>query len=94
MEYNNEIPIVEIFTTNVQNKHQVSDTLKILSREFPELRINFDLSDFYLYEKRIDYPCKHSILRVEGHDINIKRIVSIVNESGFKCDIFEDRKCK
>ena len=80
--------MIEVFTTNIQSKIQAENILKTLEKSFPELKINFDLS-----ETKFPYPCGHSILRVEGNTINSESIISIINQSGFKCDILEDKVC-
>lgn len=83
------IPLVEVFTTSIQNDIQAEHTLQSLAGCFPELKMNFDLN-----ETDLPYPCGHTILRVEGDTINSKEIISIVNQSGFKCDVLEDKVCK
>lgn len=81
--------LVEVFTTNIQSKIQAGRILKKLEKSFPKLKINFDLS-----KTRLPYPCGHSILRVEGNEINSENIISIMNQSGFMCDILEDKVCR
>jgi len=80
--------LVEVFTTNIQSKIQAERILNPLEKNFLELKINFDLN-----ETELPYPCGHSILRVEGNTINSESIISILNQSGFKCDILEDKVC-
>lgn len=79
---------VEVFTTNIQSKIQTERILKMLESSFPKLKINFDLS-----ETEQPYPCGHTILRVEGNTINSEKIIEIVNQSGFICDILENKVC-
>jgi len=79
---------IEVFSTNVQSEIQAQLILETLEKSFPELKINFDLN-----ETKLPYPCRHSILRVEGTTINSESLVSIINQSGFKCDILEDKVC-
>jgi predicted RNA-binding protein YlqC (UPF0109 family) len=49
----------------------------ILSQAFPSFKINFDLSD-----------CD-KVLRVEGENITALRIMTLVKEQGFTCEILE-----
>ncbi len=69
--------MVEIFKTNVQKKTQSKMLLSILSETFPSFKINFDLSD-----------CD-KVLRVEGDDIKTLRIMILVKENGFTCEVLD-----
>ncbi len=51
--------------------------LSILSEAFPLFKINFDLSD-----------CD-KVLRVEGDNMEALRIMRLVKEYGFKCEILD-----
>lgn len=76
------IIMVEVFITNIQEPVQAERILQVLENTFPEMKINFDLDD-----------C-HRILRIEGAKINPESIISIVNKSGYTCEILEDKICK
>lgn len=80
--------MIEVFTTNIQNEIQAIRVVGVLEKSFIDLKINFDLN-----ETNLPYPCGHTILRIEGKVINTEKILSIVNKSGFKCDILEDKVC-
>ena len=69
--------MVEVFKTNVQKKVQSKMLLNILSEAFPSFKINFDLSD-----------CD-KVLRVEGENMETSRIIILVKEYGFKCEILD-----
>ena len=69
--------MVEVFKTNVQKKTQSKMLLNILSDAFPSLKINFDLSD-----------CD-KVLRVEGDNMEALRIMMLVKEYGFNCDVLD-----
>ena len=69
--------MVESFKTNVQKKAQSKMLLCILSEAFPSFRINFDLSD-----------CDR-VLRVEGDNMEPLRIMILVKEYGFECEILD-----
>ena len=69
--------MVEVFKTNVQKKSQSKMLLCILSEAFPSFKINFDLSD-----------CD-KVLRVEGDNMEALRIMILVKEYGFKCEILD-----
>ena len=67
--------MVEIFKTNVYAKSTAQKLIKVLKKHFPHFKINFDLQD-----------CDR-ILRVEGYQLEIQKIKSIVNEKGFICEV-------
>ena len=69
--------MVEVFKTNVQKKTQSKMLLSILSEAFPSFKINFDLSD-----------CD-KVLRVEGDNMEALRIMILVKEYGFNCEVLE-----
>ena len=69
--------MVEAFKTNVQKKTQSKMLLSILSEAFPSFKINFDLSD-----------CD-KVLRVEGDNMEAFRIMILVKEFGFTCEILD-----
>lgn len=80
--------MIEVFITNIQNEIQANHVSYMLKNGFPELKINFDLN-----ETNLPYPCGHTILRIEGNIINTEKVLSVVNKSGFRCDILEDKIC-
>jgi hypothetical protein len=69
--------MVEVFKTNVQKKTQSKMLLCILSEAFPSFKINFDLSD-----------CD-KVLRVEGDNMEAFRIMMLVKEYGFNCEVLD-----
>lgn len=69
--------MVEVFKTNVQKQTQSKMLLRILSDAFPAFKINFDLSD-----------CD-KVLRVEGDNVKSVRIMILVKEYGFNCEILD-----
>jgi hypothetical protein len=69
--------MVEVFKTDVQKKAQSKMLLCILSETFPSFKINFDLSD-----------CD-KVLRIKGDNIEALRIMILVKEHGFKCEILD-----
>ena len=69
--------MVEVFKTNVQKKTQSKMLHCILSEAFPSVKINFDLSD-----------CD-KVLRVEGDNMEALRIMILVKEYGFTCEILD-----
>ena len=69
--------MVEVFKTNVQKKTQSKMLLCILSETFPSFKINFDLSD-----------CD-KVLRVEGENMEALRIMMLVKQYGFNCEVLD-----
>jgi len=70
--------MIEVFKTNIETVDESNLVLGILTNNFPELRINFDLDDF------------DKILRVEGNNLIIVQIIPIIRENGFYCEVLPD----
>ncbi|WP_418499365.1 hypothetical protein [Flagellimonas sp.] len=81
--------MIEVFITDIPNKTQADRVLNIIKTETADLKINYDLN-----ETASSFPCGHTILRMEGDVINSDEIIAVVNESGFKCAVLEDKICK
>lgn len=81
--------MIEVFTTNIRDKVHAERVLESLKSSFSELKINFDLD-----ESKSPLPCSQTILRAEGDSIDSDEIISLVNKSGFLCDILEDKICQ
>ena len=69
--------MVEVFKTNVRKKAQSKILLCILSEAFPSFKINFDLSD------------RDKVLRINGDDIEDPRVMVLVKENGFMCELLD-----
>ena len=69
--------MIEIFKTNVKKTVQAKKVVDILLEHFPGNKINFDLHD-----------CD-KILRVEGKNFCAEKIMNLVHENGFSCNILE-----
>ena len=69
--------MVEVFKTNVKKKAQSKRLHCVLSQVFPSSKIHFDLSD-----------CDR-VLRVEGDNIEAMRIMVVVKEHGFRCEVLD-----
>lgn len=67
----------EIFKTNVQDVATAKKLILHLLKHFPGAKIHFDLED-------ID-----RILRMEGNEFHPKKIVSLMEEEGFQCELLE-----
>lgn len=80
--------MIEIFAVDIQRKGQAAAVLQILCECFPHLEINVDLSG-----TNREFPCGHSILRIEGSIISTDEIVTQVGKAGYRCKILEDRVC-
>jgi hypothetical protein len=72
-----EMYMVEVFKTNVRQRRQAKLLLSLMERQFPMLKINFDLDD-----------CD-KILRVEGESISNEKITTLVTGSGYLCEILQ-----
>ena len=69
--------MVEIFKTNVEEASESVILLQKLSSHFPKHKMNFDLSD---WEK---------ILRVQGEDIVVEKIIQLLNQENYQCEVLE-----
>jgi hypothetical protein len=69
--------MVEVFKTNIQDQLQSQQVLCVLSDAFPSFKINFDLTD-----------CD-KILRVEGHNLDVWNIITLVHQRGFRCEVLD-----
>jgi hypothetical protein len=69
--------MMEVFKTNVRSIRKAKLIIQKLAEEFPNHKINFDLSD-----------CD-KILRVQGNDILERKIISIVTSLNHHCEILQ-----
>ncbi len=69
--------MVEVFKTNVGKRHRAENPLCALSETFPSFKINFDLSD-----------CD-KVLRVEGENMEALRIMLLLKQYGYTCEMLE-----
>lgn len=69
--------MVEVFKTNVQEASTANKIISLLLQQFPRCKINFDLHD-----------CD-KILRVEGKDFIVEKVMRIVTENGFCCNLLD-----
>ncbi|PKD21663.1 hypothetical protein APR41_01370 [Salegentibacter salinarum] len=80
--------MIEVFTTDIPTQTVGDQIMKNIKAIFPELETDFDLE-----VPIINYPCDHSIIRVEGSIIDSEKLISLVNNHGFQCHILEDKIC-
>ena len=73
----NRSKMIEVFKTNVEEACHARNVIALLLQHFPKARINFDLHD-----------CD-KILRVEGDNFAVEKIISVVTENGFSCSALE-----
>lgn len=69
--------MVEVFKTNVQEFAEAQNLVALLRRHFPDSKINFDLDD-----------CD-KVLRVEGNDLRIEKVMTLIMEKGFLCAVLD-----
>ena len=69
--------MIEVFKTNVQEFSQAQKLVALLLRHFPNSKINFDLDD-----------CD-KVLRVEGNNLRIEKVMTLVTEKGFLCTVLD-----
>lgn len=69
---------IEIFRTDVIDSAQADICTLILSHHFPRTHINFDLED------------NDNILRVEGREIDTKKVIAVLASLEINSVLFED----
>lgn len=69
--------MVEVFKTNVRSIREAKIIIQKLAEEFPNHKVNFDLSD-----------CDR-ILRVQGNNILEREIIGIVNSLNYNCEVLQ-----
>ncbi|OQP47529.1 hypothetical protein A4H97_05055 [Niastella yeongjuensis] len=69
--------MIEVFKTNVQEFSEAQKLVALLLRHFPNSKINFDLDD-----------CD-KVLRVEGNNLRIEKVMTLVTEKGFLCKVLD-----
>jgi len=67
--------MVEVFITNVQEPQDSHKITQELLEHFPTYKINFDLED------------RDKILRIEGDNISIDTIISLLRKNDFHCEV-------
>ena len=67
--------MVEVFKTDVDDIELSNKLIRELLEHFPDTLINFDMDD-----------CD-KVLRVEGEVIDIEKIIEILNENGYCCEV-------
>lgn len=80
--------MVEVFITDIQNPKQAERVIVAIQEENSLFKIDFDLN-----ETELSFPCGHTILRIEGHSINSDKIIAIVKNQGYNCEVLEDKIC-
>ena len=68
---------IEVFKTNVCQLQDAERIVTILSADFPGSRINFDLHD-----------CDR-ILRLEGGNFTVEKVMMLVRQQGFECCVLD-----
>jgi hypothetical protein len=69
--------MIEVFKTNVQEFSEAQKLVTLLRKHFPNSKINFDLDD-----------CD-KVLRVEGNNLRIEKVMTLVTEKGFLCKVLD-----
>ncbi|MEE9361384.1 MAG: hypothetical protein V3U92_02165 [Cellulophaga sp.] len=77
--------MVEVFITDIKEQALAKKIVKALEYVFSELDINYDMD-----ETGLPFPQGHTVLRVEGENIDAGQIILIVKKSGLNCEIMED----
>ena len=69
--------MIEVFKTNVQEFSEAQMLVALLRKHFPNSKINFDLDD-----------CD-KVLRVEGNNLLIEKVMTLVTQKGFLCTVLD-----
>lgn len=68
---------VEVFTTDIDNEREAAIIAALLSMQFPNCRITFDLED------------REKVLRIEGQNVVPDKVISLVRQNGYDCNVME-----
>lgn len=80
--------MIEVFITNITKEYLAKKVVKQLSNRFLEFKIDYDLN-----ETALDFPCGHTVLRVEGEKMPLESITQLVYQMGFECQVMPDTIC-
>lgn len=69
--------MMEVFSTNVRRTSHAKEIAALLTKHFPGVKINFDLSD-----------CDR-VLKIAGKNFMPEQIMSMVRQKGFECRLLE-----
>ena len=69
--------MVEVFKTNVKKANQSKVLVRKLLAHYPQSDVNIDLED------------SDNILRIEGQDICPYKIIELVTDNGYECEVLE-----
>jgi hypothetical protein len=69
--------MIEVFKTNVEEACHAKNVIALLLQHFPDSKINFDLHD-----------CD-KILRIEGENFAVEKVIGLVAGSGYTCIVLE-----
>ncbi|CAZ98357.1 hypothetical protein Q4603_09020 [Zobellia galactanivorans] len=81
--------MVEVLITNIEKISKAKRMVKLLEKEFDQLKIDYDMN-----ETKLAYPCGHTILRIEGRHIYTKEIISTIEREGILCELIKDEICR
>ncbi len=80
--------MLALFITNIQKESQAEQTVQLIQAKFLPDHVNYDMD-----ETGLPFPCGHTVLRVEGANINAKEILTLIRAQNVRCEIMEDRSC-
>jgi hypothetical protein len=69
--------MIEVFKTNIEPA-KAKPVIKLLAQSFPKYKIDVDLED-----------CD-KVLRIEGEYIDVKMVIAVLKEEGFKCTVLNN----
>ncbi len=80
--------MIEVYITDIQNIEQARTISTAIREKFAGVRVNVDLNDTHL-----SFPCGHTILRIHSDQIDSEKVVGLMKNHGFSCEILEDKIC-
>ena len=83
--------MVEVFITDIEDNKQSERTTNLLKSCFATLQFSLDLEGS---RAGTVFPCRHTVLRVEGNTIDTGRIMATVSRLGFMCEVLVDKICR
>lgn len=80
--------MIEVFITNIKVNRKQKKITNQLKKKFKNLVIDYDMN-----ESDLDFPCGHTVIRVETIAVNVQQIINIIQNQGIVCKIMKDKIC-
>lgn len=80
--------MIEVFITDIKSIENAEQIVAHIEQLFPKLKVSFDID-----ETQLPFPCGHTVIKIEGIELDNQQIISTVNQLDFLCEIMKDKVC-